>query len=715
MTQLDDRLARRARLRCILALLCAQCAWPGTLPGQEEDFRGPVVRGLTFSGNRAIDDLTLKVSIATSQSSTFARWGIFRWTGLGEKRYFDETEFRRDVIRILVLYRQSGFREASVDTVVRRMEGDVYVRFVIREGEPVRVRSMTVSGLEEIAPAPALMRRLPLRAGDPFDLLRLQASVDTIRSFLRNRGYPFPEIFRNFDVDVIGHAADVSFEVVPGTRARVSAVNVVGTQEVDADVVRRAMAVRPGQWFNERGLYRSQIDLYRMNLFNFVSVGLVDTVPPDAGDTSVAVQVRVAEAALRRVRLGGGYATVDCVRTLGAWTAYDFLGGGRTLDVSTRLSKIGAGSPADIGLGNSLCYALADEDSTRRKLNYNVTASLREPFFLSRRTSAALAFSAERYSEYQAFVRQAVGGEFSLTWSTPLDIPITATYSLSRAQTDADPATFCYYLNVCRVEDTRIFTHRRYRSVVGLSFVWDRSDSPLDPTHGTRLTGEMYHASTLIGSDSLIQFTRGVVDFTSYHRVGRRAVFAWRVRFGAAGSPRLDLEGGGDRFVPPEDRLYGGGPNSVRGFSQNELGPLVRVLDTILVDPAQQIEDSIIRSSATGGDRLVLANAELRFPLPLFYGRVFGAAFIDAGQVYEHGLSDEGLSDIRLTPGIGFRVVSPLGPMRLDIAYNPYDPRPGPLYRHYPGGELRASDTLYAPELGFLGHFRLHFSVGQAF
>ena len=93
------------------------------LSAQEQE---RVVRGLTFVGNKALDDYTLESAIATTKSSAWARYGIVRWMGLGEKRYFNEVEFRRDVVRLILLYRQSGYMNAVVDTSVRRTPRDVY-------------------------------------------------------------------------------------------------------------------------------------------------------------------------------------------------------------------------------------------------------------------------------------------------------------------------------------------------------------------------------------------------------------------------------------------------------------------------------------------------------------------------------------------------------------------------------------------------------------
>ena len=676
-----------------------------------------VVRDLSFAGNQAIDDATLRMSVATSRSSAFARWPVVRGLGFGAKKYLNETQLRRDVLRILALYRRGGYREATVDTVVRRTDRDVYIRFIIEEGEPVRVTSFELMGLAGIVEERRLVSNLPLRVGDPFNLLQLQLSADSVRALLRNRGFPFPEIFVGYDVSLERRTADVSFSVSPGRRATIDTVVVTGTETIEESVVRRAISVREGDVFDESKLFRSQLDLYRLNLFNFVSVGITDSLEQAQDDTTVTVRVRVAEANLHRLRLGGGYGTIDCFRVLSGWTLYDFFGAGRTLDLSARFSKLGVGKPTDWGFQNSVCPALKEEDAVRLKLNYNVAVSLQEPFFLSNRTSAALTFGAEQFTEFAAYLRQSIGGAFAVTWRTPLEIPITATYALGRAKTEADPATFCQFLNVCRIEDTQVFTEPRFRATVGLNFVWDRANSVLNPTRGYRLTAEFRHANDLLGSDSLIQFTRGVMEFASYYRVARRSVFAWRLRFGAVVAPRLDLGSGAERFIPAEDRMYGGGPNSVRGYGQNELGPLVRVLERGTYDSTtgSVSDDAVVRTSASGGDQLMFANAELRFPLPLFAGRIIGAVFVDAGQVAERGDEIVTLSDIRVTPGVGFRVATALGPIRLDIGYNGYAPRASSLYEPR-GEELVLLNEAYTPDTSsFLGKFRLHFSVGQAF
>src|SRR2546429_8440560 len=119
--------ARLRQLRALRLTLLVAVFAAAPLAAQQEQQR--VVRGLSLEGNHAIDDYTLSTAIATTNSSTFATSPFLRWLGLGEKRSFNELEFRRDVVRLLLLYRQSGYMNATIDTLQRREAGEAYATF----------------------------------------------------------------------------------------------------------------------------------------------------------------------------------------------------------------------------------------------------------------------------------------------------------------------------------------------------------------------------------------------------------------------------------------------------------------------------------------------------------------------------------------------------------------------------------------------------------
>jgi len=646
------------------------------------------------------------------------RTPLVSWVGLGQRRYFGEREFRRDVLRLKLLYSQAGYPDAVIDTTVVRGPESVAVTFHITEGDPVRITELTITGTEGIVPAERLARRIPLRQGDPFNRLLLGASTDSIRLALQDRGYPFVEIFRGFGQVTETRSATVAFDVVPGARASYDGIQVSGATRVSKGAIRRLLPMRPGRPFRRRDLVTAQRDLYATGAFDYVDVSLMDSVPDGQGDSIVGVQVTVREGRFHRIRAAPGYGTEDCFRVLTGFSAAHVLGGLRSFDVTARFSKIGTGDPLHWGLERNLCYGLRDEDDPDRlALNFNVRAGLTEPALLGRAIGGAVSLFAERRSEMQAYVREGYGGEVSLTIRPSWEVPLTLSYELTRASTAASPATTCFYLNVCRADDIAVYQEPRRAAILGLVALRNRQNSLLDPSRGMLATAEVRWSSELLGSDSLSTFTKLQGQFASYHRLGSRAVLSWRIGAATLLPSAIDVEGAERFYVPPEQRLYAGGANSVRGYGQNELGPVVRVIETE-PDSAGNLVLGDTVTSAAGGTDFLVANVELRVPVPGFAGRVQAALFVDAGQVFDRADDVPQDPGIHVTPGLGLRFVTGVGPIRLDVGYNGYAPRSGPLYVE--DADQLVPDPVnptYAPPRprAFLERLRLHFSVGQAF
>jgi outer membrane protein assembly complex protein YaeT len=703
------RQLRALRLTLLVAVLAA-----APLAAQQEQQR--VVRGLSFEGNHAIDDYTLRAAIATTNSSAFATKWYLRWIPfLGEKRYFNELEFRRDVVRLLLLYRQSGYMNAVIDTLVRREGRDAYIKFRIYEGDPVRLAELHVLGLDSILHVQRLQRDLPLHVGDPFNRALFQASADTIVSRLKNLGYPYADILRNYDVDVAALRAVATLEALPGPRMRVGQVLITGAEKVDTGTVRRMLSVRAGDWFRQDQLYLTQRDLYGLGMFRSVNVVLADTTPPP-GDSTVRVVVHVAEAPRHRIRLGAGYGSLDCFRVQSGWTAYDFLGGARSLDVTGQLSKIGVGVPTNANFKDNVCRFLR-ADSTSDTLNYNATVTLRQPAFLSPRHTASFAVFAERRSEFKAYTRQAVGANVAVTFNARRDVPVTVGYGYSVGRTTADAVVYCQRFLLCNESDQVFLANRRPFAAITISGVRARVNSVLDPSAGSVTQVTLVHASRYVLSDTLYEFNRGELEVSKYYPLSRRSVLAWRVRGGTILPQRLSLLGQSVKFVPPDQRFYAGGPNSVRGFARNELGPRVYVSDSLEVSGTDTTYKNI-QASPTGGNTVFTANLELRVPSPIFPDRVRLGLFVDVGQVWERGDTGTTVSGLRVTPGLGLRFITPLGPVRLDAAYNGYPHEPGKLYfLNRADNSITATGKTEHPDLppGFWRRVVVQFAVGQAF
>lgn len=675
--------------------------------------------GLRFQGNKSIPASVLLAGISTTPSGWFRRTFPFKYLGLGEKRFFNETEFLKDVLRVQALYKLSGFLEVKVDTVVQRTAETVKINFKIIEGEPVLVSDLTIKGLDSVPNRTAIDGRLPLKVGAPFNRFYLSASADSIVRRLRNRGYPAAAVYRSFQQDAEARKAEVSLDVATGPRSRIGSIRVEGNSPIDTTFVRRMVPARVGRLFSQDELFTSQRNLYRTELFQFSSVG-IDSSTYKSTDTLVPLLARVRAGRLHRARWLLGYGTTDCFRASAAWRARNFTGGGRILDISGRLSKVGVAGALDANLQDSfLCGQLKQDSIGSDRLNYNLTTSIEQPGFFGPLNTATYSVFADRRSEFKIYLRDEIGGSVQLRREGLKRVPVTLTYKLSYGKTEASGATFCAFFSACTQQDIDLLSRSQFLGTLTAGISLPRSNSLLDPTRGYVLSAEGTLSSRLLGSASTQEFIKLVADGAWYRELDRDIVLSWRLRLGAIFAPKIDIASQSVSFIPPDERFYAGGPNDVRGYQRNELGPVVYVVETDSTDPTfilDQIQKGklAVRFSATGGNTLAVGNVELRLPSPIFSQRMRLALFVDGGSVWERGQGDLASPSLRITPGFGFRVATPLGPARLDIAYNQYDRPPGALYRSsLTTGALDKIVDRYTN--GKRSNLTFQFAIGQPF
>lgn len=659
------------------------------------------VKRLAFTGNTAFTDTQLSQVIVTTPSP-FAHT-VLRLP-FTARRCLDRNELPKDRARLVIFYRRSGFADATVDTVLRAERGAVEVRFVIDEGEPTVLGSLAIVGLDSVRNRDAVVRNLPIRAGGRFDRTLLEAARDSIARRLRNSGYPRAEVDNSFDLDDDQRIAydTITVRTGPFTRIGMVEVNAVpfGNKglQVPNRIVRSIVGVEPGDVYREDDLLEAQRSLYRTEAYQHVSI-VPDSVSP-AGNV-MNVRVLLAENTTRSARLGAGYGTLDCFRVTTELSNYNFLRTLRRLDLTTRLSKLGIGDPLS-GL-DALCPQ-ARRDPFSRRLNYYVGASLRQPAFSGLRAIPTITLFSERVSEYNAYLRTTtIGGVASLEYRRWPGTPVTFAYSVDLGRTEAQPALFCAVFNLCDREDRRRVQQTQRLAVVSAAVSRDRTNNFVSPSRGYQFRVEARHASSYILSDTALQFNKLLAERSQYWGQPGGAVIAFRLRAAAVvGRSFSNVTG----FIPPQERLYAGGSNSMRGFPQNELGSAVYIareyqLQTINngVDSVFRVPDSaqsIRRAVPTGGNSLVLGNLELRMPSPFFPELLQWTVFADAGDVWNRGRSERFRNfSIKVTPGVQLTAFSPVGPVRFVVGYNPYSRSAGPLYYEVPSGA--PTDELGSP------------------
>ena len=684
-------------MRPLVHLLFALAALSVARPAAAQDLscdRGDrEVRALRFVGNREYAAVALASTVATTPSS-FAGLPL-----VGERRCLDPVEFSRDVQRLETLYRRRGFLDVTVDTTVTTVTpGVIEITFTIREGEPMRITALALRGLDLNAEVRDAARDFPLAVGGVFDRGALDAGRDTLVRRLRNKGWPQAEALVAYTTNTVSRTADVEVAVVPGVRARLGRIALevdagADNRRVSDATVRRAMALKTGDWYSARAIIDAQRNLYQTDAFQRVDLQ-PDSIQP-AGDSIVNLVVRLVEGDRWAARGGLGWATLDCFRMQGSLTDRDFLPFAQRLELTGRVSKIGIGDPLD-GAPN-LCQGQAKSDPYSRTLNYYASMTVRQPVRANQARVPSLTLFSSTLSEYKAFLRRTpIGGALSVTDPFPIvRVPSTLSYQVELGRTEAEPAFFCAVFNACDNE-SRSFLQRNNRlAALEYSVVRARVNDPLRPTGGSTVRLNVRHASILIGSDRSQQFNRGTGDVSWYRALRGGATLIAHLRggvvYGGGTTPRT----GG--FIPPQERLYAGGPTTVRGFRQNELGPAVYIVsrfDTVSANGQTfyRADSTAIteRVVPTGGNTLIVGNLEAQFPSPLAPKLLQLAVFADAGKLWNRGttspaaaLSDEGPS-VKITPGMGIRIASPFGAIRIDLGYNGYRLPAGAAYYNAP-------------------------------
>ncbi len=669
------------------------------------------VRALRFAGNRAFEDAELASVVVTTPSDLVSRVRV-----LGTRRCLNPDEFARDVLRLAAYYRKRGYPDAAVDTVVRALgrggpNPPVAVTFAVREGEPLRLDSVTVLGLDSVRNARRVRAAVPLRPGDVFDRAALEAAHDSVAQRLRDSGYPDADALFSWSTDLRRRAATATITAVPGTFTRIARVALERegtggrTPVVPERVVLRTSGLRAGDPVRASDLLSAQRALYQTDAFARVDVRL-DSAGGGGPDSLVTVRLRVTEGDLRAARASAGWATLDCFRLQADYTDRYFLPRAQRLELTGRVARIGQGYPARVA-GGAVCSGTSRRDIYGDTLNYYLGATVRQPsFFRLRRVPSVTVFTS-RASEYNAYQRVTpVGVLFSLASRPGSRLPSTATYQLERGRTTADAAIFCAVFSACDDATREPLARNRTVGTLGYALVRNRADDPLNPGRGSVQRLTVRHSSALTASERTQRFNRVVFDAS------------WYLPFGGGGTLTAHAQGGavfGD--APQQERLFAGGPTTVRGFRQNELGPqvyLVQGFETraeagrlTYVVPAGGPGRAVQRSIPAGGNALLVGNLEAQVRSPVLPDLLGLARFTDAGQGWNRGRrAGGGVRGLRFTPGAGVRVRSPFGAIRVDLGYNPYqapagsalyitqgDPASRVLYCVSPGNGLAVTES----------------------
>jgi len=514
---------------------------------------------------------------------------------------------------------------ALAETLAKVPEGkSVKAAVTIRHGPLYHLRRIVVVG----AVPPNARAALGLSPGQPARAADVLAGGARLLAAMQEDGYALATVEPPDAVmDPRDHTLDVTFNAAEGHRAVIGAIRLSGLSAVHESFVRKRLLIHRGQLYQPSAIDQARRDLAALGVFSGVSVRAGSHIAPDG---TIPLIFNFQERPRHAVSITGAFSTDLGASLTTTWSDRNLFGNAEQLNLSA----------AGTGLGGS----------ATKGLGYNFSAQFLKPDFLRRDQTLELNLGAlkqdlDAYNQRAVTAGAVLHRKLSPLWQVSLGLSGVAEVIEQQGMTRS------YTL-------VSIPFTAKYDST-GLT-------NPLsDPTHGIRAALTATPTQSL-GRKSSTFMTIQAAGST-YLDVGRywdapagRSVLALR---GLIGS----VTGAGVFALPPDQRFYGGGSATVRGFRYQSIGPLFP------------------DNSPIGGTAIDAATVEFRQRL---FGNFGAVAFVDAGQVSAKSMPFGGT--LRVAAGIGGRYYTPIGPVRLDIAV--------PLNRP-PGGDA----------------FEIYIGLGQAF
>jgi translocation and assembly module TamA len=476
-------------------------------------------------------------------------------------------------------------------------------------------------------------RTVGLEGGEPAATAAVLAAAARLSDRFRQRGHPFVRVSRRAPViDHPSRMVDLGFIVDPGPVADLGQITVTGTRAVDPAVVRSFIYAEPGQPYSPEAIAAIRRSVSRIEAIGAVRVREGQALDAAGG---LPLEVEVTERLPRLVGASARYSTTDGPAARAYWVHRNLFGGAERLRLEA-----------------DLFYTVLDRDGRERRgrqfewkdLGGRVAASFLKPALGGTRFDllADVALQRERTEGYDA--------------DTGL-----ATLAIRRRFTDAASLQFGLEGEIGRIERAPPptillppgaidpFARRFSYGLLGLplSFTYDSTDRPLDPTTGIRLQGS---ATPFLGfGDAAPFFGIGRLQASGYWALDpeARTIIAARLGFGT-------ILGAAASDIPATRLFFAGGGGSVRGFDHRSLGPR---------DPFGR---------PVGGRSLVEGSLEARIRITDTIGLV---PFVDVGQAFAGPLPSRS-EPLRVGAGLGLRYYTPIGPIRVDVAV-PVDRRRG--------------------------------------
>lgn len=620
---------------------------------------------------------------------------------------YSEAFRSKDAENISNLYKANGFRDVKVTSTVTRdyqgKTGDIAVMFHIDEGPQWFVDNLQINGITKLN-RDQIVGQLASSNGQPYADYNVATDRTTILTEYYSRGFPNAAFqYKEVPGSQPNHV-NLQYDITEGPEQFVRDVLISGNHETRMKVIQQAMTLSPGDPLSPLAMTEAQRKLYDLGIFANVNAAIEN----QAGATLWKhVLYDLHEANRYQLNFGfgaefarfGGLATN--ANTLSAPSGTTGISPRVSVDVS-RLNFLGLGHTVTVrGLWSTL--------EEQASINYLA------PRFRNidgRNITVTLLYDNARYVNTFTSKREEADFQVSQQFSKPT----TALFRFSYRRVTATNIVIPTLLVPQLLSSARI-------GMVSMNLSQDRRDNPADTHRGIFNTFDVGVASSVFGSQR--SFFRALGRNATYTPIGKHLVLARQTIFGIIQPFSVPAGQSSADYIPLSERFFAGGSATDRGFPENEAGPR-----DIGVPAGAGAQATPPTGFPLGGDAQFFNQTELRFPL--IGDNIGGVFFHDFGNVF----SSIGHMSFRATQrdlqdfdymvhaaGFGIRYKTPVGPVRLDLAYSINPPRfvgfKGTLQQlllcnpNPPPGQPNPPQCTGVQQS--ISHFQFFFSIGQTF
>jgi len=606
------------------------------------------------------------------------------------------------------LYESRGFlgSQVSVVDLVREPRGSLPMRTHISmraiEGPRTTVRDVEVRGNERVSGDEIRAVVAPL-LGKPMRRPAVENALDGVRRLYADQGYADVQVRSREDFSEDHTEATLVWDIVEGPRVQFGTVVVRGNARTRTRLIRNELRIVPGRIWRLSDIERSRRQLMDTGLFSQVKIR-----PLNTSGRVRDVLIEVVERKRWRLMLGPGISTAEGARlvvesqvnNIGGvghrWTSYMHVGidsqSFRLFGPAGGLAHFG-----DVVAEWKLVTGYEFAHLPRVPLRFNVRVLLNErltqPTYIVQRYGVGLGAVYRTPLPSGKSHELRVSGGINVIWRYPEYVDPAAQLCGADIVDESFESRFLGLIGASEPP----------RSMRRLGFLWlaaqlDLRDDTFNPTRGVYATADLELTEpSPISQEKFGRFRSGLTIHLPMKEWLRERLPWWPFDLVTGIEGGFGWSWSDTTVIPVEYRFRLGGATSVRGYALETLGPTQerpRILSEELF-----AGDTV--SVPVGGDVFYRFTVEQHFPLnakrsvELILFEDGGNAYLRSGEELE-GLDRGFYPVVRWSAGVGLRVRTPVGPLRLDA-----------------GIQLGSESPLFHPELdAWWKGMNIHFSLG---